>query len=286
MTFGAFKKELVDILTPLYGKPEALAIACLVVEKLTGKPRSLQSQTTNQTIPNGQRAQLNMYRDELLQSKPVQYVLGEAWFLNRKFFVNEHVLIPRPETEELVMLTIETLLNRGLQDKSIHILDIGTGSGCIAISLALASNNWKVTGLDVSQQALEVAALNNITHARHTNWKQADFLDPKNWEAFAHYEVIVSNPPYIPLAEKALLEKNVTDWEPKLALFTPDEDPFVFYNAIAAFCKKYPLKERIVLLEGHQNYMEALQNIFSDCCSQLYIRKDIHGNERILVVHF
>lgn len=264
----------------MYDAGEAAAITGLVLELFTGKrvrPFSAK------TITELESAKLARFQLELLTGKPVQYVLGEAWFLDRKFFVNESVLIPRPETEELVMLAIETIKQKGMPAKDLKILDIGTGSGCIAISLALELKGSSVTGVDISTTALEVASLNSQMHAALVNWHQLDFLNPESWEAFADYPTIVSNPPYIPLAEKAFLEKNVTDWEPSIALFTPTVDPFVFYKAIAAFCKKYPLEQRIVVLEGHQNYMNDLQTLFSDIFSKVEIRKDINGNERMIM---
>jgi release factor glutamine methyltransferase len=282
VTFDDYYKILKAELGVLYDSGEAAAIAGLVLEHFTGK-RS--RPFTSMPITSAQEEKMQLIQQELLTGKPVQYVLGEAWFLDRKFHVNESVLIPRPETEELVMLAIETLQQKGFQDKPISILDIGTGSGCIAISLALASKAWSVTGIDVSSEALEVASCNSKMLSANVNWQQVDFLDPANWEAFANYEVIVSNPPYIPLAEKGIMEKNVTDWEPSIALFTPTVDPFVFYKAIAAFCKKYPLEERIVLLEGHQNYMADLQTIFSYFFEKVEIRKDINGNERMLLAY-
>ncbi len=264
----------------MYEPGEAAAIAVTVLEHFTGKRSRPFSESEMNTL---EQVEMQSIEQQLLTEKPVQYVLKEAWFLDRKYFVNESVLIPRPETEELVMLTMETIKTKGLQDKNIRILDIGTGSGCIAISLALASKAWSVTGLDVSPQALEVARQNGKSLSAPVHWQQADFLNAALWEAYADYGVIVSNPPYIPLAEKAILEKNVTDWEPGLALFTPDDDPFVFYKAIAAFCRKYPVKDRIVLLEGHQNYMADLRSIFSDIFKTVAIKKDINGHERMLV---
>lgn len=266
----------------MYDAGEAAAIAGLVLETFTGKRTKPFS---TETITEAETAKLFRFQQELLSGKPVQYVLGEAWFLDRKFFVNESVLIPRPETEELVMLAVETITQKGLKTKNLRILDIGTGSGCIAISLALELKGSSVTGVDISATALDIASLNSQRLAALVNWHQLDCLKPESWEAFAVYPIIVSNPPYIPLAEKAFLEKNVTDWEPSIALFTPTVDPCVFYKAIAAFCKKYPLEERLVVLEGHQNYMNDLQTIFTDIFEQVEIRKDIHGNERMLVAH-
>jgi release factor glutamine methyltransferase len=283
MTFGDYKSKVVTSLSIYYGADEALAIACMVIEKLTGKPRAMQYQTTQMPVPPEKIPLLNTYQQELEKGRPVQYVLGEAWFLGRKFLVNESVLIPRPETEELVLLAIEIITKKGLPTKDLKILDIGTGSGCIAISLALELNGTMVTGLDISSAALEVAAQNSQKLFIQVNWQDADFLNPETWDAFASCEVIVSNPPYIPLTEKSILDKNVTEWEPSLALFTPDEDPFVFYKAIATFCKKYPIMERILVLEGHQSYMAALQHIFSGIFKHVNIKKDIHDNERMLL---
>lgn len=280
MTFDDYYKKLKESLGALYETGEAAAIAGLVLEKFTGK--RLKPFST-EMMPEADTTKLLGYQQELLTGKPVQYLLGEAWFLERKYAVNESVLIPRPETEELVMLAADILKGKRFQQQPIKILDIGTGSGCIAISLALASGNYAVTGIDVSEKALEVARQNSQLLSAGVNWRQADFLDPESWKAFADYPVIVSNPPYIPLAEKAILDKNVTDWEPHLALFTPDNDPFVFYHAMASFCRKYPLKERILFIEGHQDYMNSLQNIFEGVFQMVEIRKDINDNERMLV---
>ena len=280
MTFDDYYKILKAELAALYDAGEAAAITGLVLEHFTGKRSRPYS---SETITELEAEKLLRFEQELLSGKPVQYVLGEAWFLDRKFYVNKSVLIPRPETEELVMLAIKTITQNGLNTKQLKILDIGTGSGCIAISLALELKQSMVTGIDISSDALDVASLNSQRLAALVDWHQVDFLNPESWEEFAQYEVIVSNPPYIPLAEKAFLEKNVTDWEPSLALFTPTVDPFVFYKAIATFCKKYPFKGRMVVMEGHQNYMADLQTIFSDIFERVEIRKDINGNERMIM---
>ena len=282
MTFDDYYKILKAELGALYDAGEAAAISGLVLEHFTGKRvRPFSSET----ITELEAAKLLRFEQELLNGKPVQYVLGEAWFLDRKFYVNKSVLIPRPETEELVLLAIKTITQKGLHTKQLKILDIGTGSGCIAISLAIELKQSMVTGIDISSDALDVASLNSQILSALVNWHQVDFLNPECWEAFADYPIIVSNPPYIPLSEKFILDKNVTDWEPSIALFTPTVDPFVFYKAIAAFCKKYPLEERMVVLEGHQNYMSDLQNLFSDIFRKVEIRKDINGNERMLQAH-
>lgn len=285
MTFGEGKKELIELLTPLYGPGEASPMACMVIEKLTGLPRAMQHKLTYSTIPNAQLETLKGFGTALLEHRPVQYVLEEAWFLNRRFYVNESVLIPRPETEELVMLAIETIGQKEPPQKPISILDIGTGSGCIAISLALASNKFSVTGIDISPEALGVATKNSDALGAKVHWQKTDFLDPKQWEPFAGMEAIVANPPYIPLAEKSVLDKNVTAWEPGLALFTPNDDPIIFYKAIAAFCQKYPLPHRVILLEGHQKFMGDLHALFSPLFGNTTIRKDINGNERLLIAH-
>jgi len=282
VTFDDYYKILKAELGALYDAGEAAAISGLVLEHFTGKRvRPFSSET----ITELEAAKLLRFEQELLNGKPVQYVLGEAWFLDRKFYVNKSVLIPRPETEELVLLAIKTITQKGLHTKQLKILDIGTGSGCIAISLAIELKQSMVTGIDISSDALDVASLNSQILSALVNWHQVDFLNPECWEAFADYPIIVSNPPYIPLSEKFILDKNVTDWEPSIALFTPTVDPFVFYKAIAAFCKKYPLEERMVVLEGHQNYMSDLQNLFSDIFRKVEIRKDINGNERMLQAH-
>jgi len=167
--------------------------------------------------------------EELKKSRPVQYIFNEARFHGHDFYVDESVLIPRPETEELVDIIVD---ENGLSDLSV--LDAGTGSGCIAISLALALKFPEVTAVDVSEKALEVARRNAAAlNARNIDFVCRDMLDMP--VEVGKYDIIVSNPPYIAESEKAGMDRNVLDYEPSGALFVPDDDPLRFYKALSRF---------------------------------------------------
>lgn len=174
---------------------------------------------------------------QLKQHRPIQYILGQADFFKLRFLVNEHVLIPRPETEELVDLIIRE--NKGNQ--GMRILDIGTGSGCIPIALKKNMPSAMVMAMDISEEALKIARQNAELNQTEVTFLQQDILDKNSpfFNTSNQYDCIVSNPPYVRFSEKEDMDKNVLDYEPHLALFVPDEDPLLFYKAIADFSRKH-----------------------------------------------
>jgi release factor glutamine methyltransferase len=256
------------------------SIALLVFDHLFGLSRTdvLADRQVEVTIEHRQK--LDLIAQQITQHKPIQYILGEADFLGRTFFVNANVLIPRPETEELVMLIREKALLKKNRE-IIRILDIGTGSGCIPISLALESSNAEVFASDISDAALTVAKKN----ARHLN---ANVVFIKNdiihqEIPFDNLDVVVSNPPYITLKEKSQMMKNVVDFEPHLALFVPDCDPLLFYKAISLKSKKALKPLGMLFVEINAQYGKAVAGIFSeDGYSDISIFKDISGKDRIV----
>ncbi len=280
MTFGEYSIQLAGKLHALYAPGEAKAITRMVLEKLTGLPASQQQSITSGKLSAALEKTATDFEMALLTGTPVQYVLGEAWFLDRKFLVNPSVLIPRPETEELVIWALAYAATT--QKKNLSILDIGTGSGCIAISLALSLPAALVTGIDISPTALQTAETNAVNLGAKVQWQQIDFLDNQTWPTLNTYDIIISNPPYIPESEKQQLEKNVVDWEPATALFTPDNNPLVFYHAIAAFCQQHLVSGGSLFVEGHQQYMQQVGEIFSNQFTPMIVKKDINGNERML----
>lgn len=283
MTLGERKKQLIEALQALYSLGESRAIAALVTEKISGLPFN-QIETRNIVPLTGEQAQqFSVFEIELMKGKPVQYVLGEAWFLNRRFLVNEHVLIPRPETEELVTITLEHIKNQATNNHSFSILDIGTGSGCIAISMAAALPHASVSGIDVSKEALEIARQNAVIAGVQVHWINLNLLDACSMERLGMFDVILSNPPYIPISEKEMLDSNVADWEPGTALFTPDEDPLIFYKAISNFCLKHLKPGGLVALEGHRNFIRNVLPLFSGKgFVDASVKKDIYENERMV----
>jgi release factor glutamine methyltransferase len=170
----------------------------------------------------------------LLNQEPLQYVLVMAYFLDMEFEVNSSVLIPRPETEELVSLVIDSYSKNPVEHR-LKIIDIGTGSGCIAIGLKHNFPGSDVFAVDFSEEALKVAETNAAKNKAEVNFIKADILDNKQWDLLPECNLIVSNPPYVTLAEKQFMQPNVLEHEPDMALFVPDENPLVFYSAIMAF---------------------------------------------------
>ncbi len=249
------------------------------MEAITGYTRFLRRTMQHETMPGEMYEKLEKAHQQLLTHQPVQYILGFAHFYGMKFFVNESVLIPRPETEELVewMVGDEKKNNRHLQ-----IIDIGTGSGCIAVTLKKKLAIATVHGIDLSAAALQVAAINASYNQAEVQFSQLDFLDETTWHQLPQYDRIVSNPPYIPKFQKTAMDKNVTAWEPDMALFVPDEEPLLFYKKIAAFGKKYLATGGVIYMETHQDYAGAVQALFAATGYTAVIKKDINGNERMM----
>ena len=194
----------------------------------------------NYVLSKKEEEYLNSAMKELKKEKPLQYILGFSSFMDLKFEVNTSVLIPRPETEELV----EWIVSDQELIRSKEILDIGTGSGCIAITLKHLRPRLHVSALDVSAKAIEVAENNGRNNSVKVQFHQADILTKKNW--ITSLDIIVSNPPYVLPSEKKQMKTNVIGYEPKLALFAPEDDPLLFYKKITEFAKQN-LKSRGVL---------------------------------------
>ena len=217
---------------------------------------------------------------ELKTEKPIQYILGSTSFFGCRLRVNEHVLIPRPETEELV----ELILKDAKEKKDISILDIGTGSGCIAIALKKILAGAKVSAIDISDEALLVAKANAILNQTKINFLQADILEVKEKveNKDRAFDIVVSNPPYVRLSEKAQMDKNVLEHEPHLALFVNDHDPLLFFKHIADFASRN-------LTPGGKLYFEINEAMGDEVKKMLEekgfknaeIRKDMSGKDRI-----
>lgn len=227
--------------------------------------------------------QLEMDWDTILQRinahEPIQYVLGEAFFLGRCFEVTTDVLIPRNETEELIIHVLEALPAQ----KEVTLLDIGTGSGCIAISLAAECKNASVWAFDVSEKALAVATKNAIANNVIVNFQEVDILRYKPDEKLPKFDGIVSNPPYVMEKERKTMQKNVLNYEPSLALFVEDNDPLIFYRVIANFAKKQLKKDGFLFFEIN----EALGNETADLLRTLNFKNveilnDIHKKHRFV----
>lgn len=278
MTIQEAARLIRQKLGQLYDEGEAGAIGDWLLEHLTGtrrKDRPIREKSLDQR----QVALMNSAIERLLKQEPVQYVLSEAWFCGLKFYVDSRVLIPRPETEELVEWIIA---NCRFPVADLRILDIGCGSGCISISLKRRLGRAEVWGCDLSAGALEVSAHNAKQLGVDVRFEQVDFLDPAKTEQLPSFDIIVSNPPYIPETEKEKLDRNVTAHEPHMALFVPDNDPLIFYRAIAEFGRTHLNKEGNIFFEIHEELGTPVSELLKNEGYLVELKKDMSGKDRMI----
>ena len=235
----------------------------------------------NYVLDSNQLQKLKFALAELELGKPIQYVTNQAFFLNNDFYVNDSVLIPRPETEELVKWVLDDINEYKIT--SPHLMDIGTGSGCIAISLAKANKEIKLTAIDLSKEALIIAKKNASKHKVKIDFVQEDI------QSLSHlnrtFDIIVSNPPYIHPDEKKDILPNVLNHEPHMAVFTPNDDPIYFYRLIINFASKVLKSLGGLYLEINPKFLELLKSNFSSRnFSEVEVRNDIFGKPRMLKV--
>ncbi|QHT70464.1 peptide chain release factor N(5)-glutamine methyltransferase [Rhodocytophaga rosea] len=268
-------------LQQIYPSEEARNIAFLLLEHCFDISRT--AVLASKDIPDTNTDQINPLIERLLKHEPVQYVLGETLFYGRWFEVNSNVLIPRPETEELVYRIVEDFSFR--KKDPLAILDIGTGSGCIAVTLAAEFPVAQVWAIDVSEKALQVAQANARLNSVQVNFVQADILDqqriglPENLQL----DLMVSNPPYVTRAEMELMRQNVTAYEPHLALFVEGEDALLFYRHIASLGKSVLKTGGACYMETNENYTKQVQDLFEEygyTATQLIT--DMFGKDRFV----
>jgi release factor glutamine methyltransferase len=248
------------------------------------------------TLSEEQEEKYRLYFSRLSDATPVQYVTGYAWFMGERFRVNEDVLIPRPETEELVHWVKEAVRDSGFRipnselgnesgirnsESGIVLIDIGTGSGCIPIMLKKSFPHAHVHAIDVSLDALEVAKSNAAHHHADVIFHRLDFLDESQWASLPMVDIIISNPPYVPLIDKQTMAKNVVDHEPHLALFVPDEDPLLFYRTIIQFAEKKLRTGGMIFFETHH---ELAGKVMMLAGGRSEVRKDMSGKERMVKI--
>ncbi len=287
MAIDELYKQFVEQLKTIYDERESANIADWVFESVTGIKKLDRIIDKQQELNNSTIQQLQIVLQQLLRHKPVQYILGEAWFYKMKLKVNEHVLIPRPETEELVEWVIEEIRNKKADELITHnsqfnILDIGAGSGCISIALKKESPDADIFAIDVSDDALKVAHQNAADHKTAIHFWHLDFLNERLWQSLKSFNIIISNPPYIPANEKNKIPKNVVEHEPHLALFVADNDPFIFYKKIASFAYGHLKDGGKVFVEVHEDYSNQVQKLFAEKNFKTEIRKDLFGRERMI----
>ena len=270
---------MLNKLSIIYDKSEASQITDWAMEYLTGSKKAERMLYKNAAITDKEEYLLQQYIERLMQQEPVQYVLNEAWFSGLKFYVDKNVLIPRPETEELVEWIIS---NRKFPDSDLKILDIGTGSGCIPVSLKRKVQKSTMWACDISAAALEVAKRNATALGAEVNFILLNFLDSNTWQQLPFFDIIVSNPPYIPEIDKKQMQANVLQYEPATALFVPDNDPLVFYKAIAEFGKTHLNKAGCIYTEIHEDLGEATMAIFQSAGYTTELKKDMHQKDRMI----
>ncbi len=279
-TLAAAYYGLKDALLHLYDARESSAIAHDVLETLTGLSKTDRLIYKDNTLSIDQRIEYDRIVAQLVVGVPMQYALGHAWFMGRRYEVNNAVLIPRPETEELVQWIVD---DNKVNDHSVSVLEVGTGSGCIAVSLSILISDMQVTACDISKEALLLANNNAVNIGAKVVFKQADFLKWQDFDWGGGYNIIVSNPPYIPLSVMGKLHENVINHEPHIALFVPDNDPLVFYRAIAAFGNSHLSDGGRIYCELDADNAVATKVMFEQQgYRKVEIKQDMHGNLRML----
>jgi release factor glutamine methyltransferase len=253
------------------------------MEHVTGKNKTDRIIHKTIALSNEQLLSIEIFTQQLLLHTPLQYVLNEAWFAGMQFFVNENVLIPRPETEELVeWVCTDVQQNSNAASNKLKVLEIGAGSGCISISLYKKMKEPFITALDVSEAVLDIAKRNALTNDAEINFIQFDFLEESQWKTLPVFDLIVSNPPYIKTSESSTMHQNVLGFEPHLALFVPDNDALLFYRKIALFGKDHLQKNGLIYVEINEALGNETAELFTSNNYTIELKKDLQGKDRML----
>ncbi len=272
----------VNSLSEIYDAEEAVSFFYLLSEKISNLKRVDVALNLEKELSAREIDQFEDAKRRLIDQEPIQYIIGDAYFYSLSFIVNKNVLIPRPETEELVDWILKDQENK---KEIIKILDIGTGSGCIAVSLAKNLPNARVYAMDISEKAIEVAKENAIRNEVSITFINEDICAIKDLPQ--NFDIIVSNPPYVRELEKKEIKPNVLDNEPSLALFVSDHDPIVFYKKITDLAKRSLVKEGSLYFEINQ-YLgsETFDMITTSGFDSVVLRKDLYDNERMIRARF
>lgn len=250
---------------------------------ITGKNKTERLVADNEAFNTAQQQTWTQYREELLAHRPIQYVTGISYFYGLRLFVNESVLIPRPETEELVDWALRCREERF--SEPVRVLDIGTGSGCIALAYKSRSRQDEVMAMDIAEAALAVARENAGDLNLAVTFIRSDILQNAPEVPGVKFDIIISNPPYIIPDEKVGMDTHVLAYEPHNALFVTDFDAQQFYKAINHFCKDRLSDQGILLLEVHQEFAADTAALFTASGWQMTLRNDLNNNPRMLLVH-
>ena len=277
MTLKNYRTYFIEKLAPLYDAMEAESFFHIALEELKGWRRVDLALNPDAELSSSEIEKWSEVLHQLETQKPIQYIFGKAHFYGLEFEVNPNTLIPRPETEELIEWIIKENEFKGI----IRLLDIGTGSGCIAISLATNLADAEVSAIDISAEALAVAKRNSVTNKVGVTFILQDILAADALPQ--QYDVIVSNPPYVRELEKAEIKQNVLDYEPHLALFVADTDPLLFYRKIALLAKGNLKPDGKLYFEINQ-YLgpETVAMLEEMGYKNVVLKQDIYGNDRMI----
>ncbi len=282
MTIGEAYKQLSLLLHAVYNPRESGTIAGWVIEHMTGFTGSERVLHKGDSFTAEQKSHFQQITSQLLSHKPVQYVLKEAYFAKMKLYVDETVLIPRPETEELVEWIIEDVLCT-MPDVRCSMLDVGTGSGCIGIALKKNLPDADVCVVDISEDALKVARQNAVQHKTDLHFSVINILDEEARKALPLFDYIISNPPYIKENEASEMGENVLKFEPHLALFVPDNNPLLFYDAISTFGLQHLKENGKLFFEINEAYGgEVKELLAAKGYTGIELKKDLQGKDRMI----
>lgn len=282
MTLKEYRNIFNTTLSELYPKTEIDTFLGLLIEEYLGLNRVDLVIKADFKIDESKLIILNKVLKRLQKEEPIQYIIGHTEFFGYPLIVNQNTLIPRPETEELVAWIIDEVKNNSnYSNKQISILDIGTGTGCIPISLAKELNNAVISAIDVSEKALEIAKKNAIENQVNINFITKDILQTTNLNT--QFDIIISNPPYVRNVEKKEINNNVLENEPHLALFVEDNNALIFYDKIADLAKNHLNKNGCLFFEINQYLGQETSTLLkSKAFKNIELRKDIFKNDRML----
>jgi release factor glutamine methyltransferase len=284
MTFIEAERKFIDGLSTIYEPEEARSLSWLSISYVCKLERAKYLSIKQEEINSDDSKQLFKIHEQLIQGKPLQYILGETEFYDLTFKVNPNVLIPRPETEELVDWALITSRIINGETEVLKILDIGTGSGCIPISIKKYIPLADITAIDISEAALNTARQNADLNQTEINFIQDDILNPSNLELInTKYDLILSNPPYVTESEKEQMLDNVLKHEPHKALFVPNNDPLVFYRAIAEFALVHLKINGFLFLELNEKFGQETLNLLKEKgFKEIELRQDMGGKDRMI----
>ncbi|MEO0066859.1 MAG: peptide chain release factor N(5)-glutamine methyltransferase [Bacteroidota bacterium] len=282
MTIQEVKLHIILSIQSVYDEREAGNIAVLLIEHFTGLSRMNQFLEKDKVWPEEMAQSLETAVNRLQKGEPIQYIMGKTWFYGLELKVNQHSLIPRPETEELVELVIQYLSTLSIAQP--RILEVGTGSGCISLAIASRSPQAAITAIDISEKVLLVAEENAKQLGLNINFQQVDFLNKSTWASLGHFDIIISNPPYIKETEASSMHTNVLAYEPHTALFVQDNDPLIFYEAIEAFSKMYLNKPGAIFVEINERLGKETKAVFEPGYP-VTLHKDMQGKDRMIAAY-